>query len=137
MQKTPFILAAAAAALMATQAFAQVPNLDIEKTCHAAQPLLGNDNSDATSTTGNLGNAGGTNTYQTCMQSENAAKTSSKDLWSKVAAADRENCVGLSKMVYPSYVELMSCLQMYNPATSGVTPADENVPQTARPNQRR
>lgn len=137
MQKTPFILAAAAAALMATQAFAQVPNLDIEKTCRAAQPLLGNDNSDATSTTGNLGNAGGTNTYQTCMQSENAAKTSSEDLWSKVAAADRENCVGLSKMVYPSYVELMSCLQMYNPATSGVTPADENVPQTARPNQQR
>ena len=132
MQKTRFILVAAAA-LMATQAFAQVPDLDIEKTCRAAQPLLGNEE---TGNTSNLGNTGGASTYQTCMQSETAAKKSSEELWSKVDPADRENCVGLSKMVYPSYVELMSCLQMYNPATSGVTPAEENVPQTTRPARR-
>ena len=89
------------------------------------------------SNAGNLGNAGETNTYQTCMQSENAARTSSQDLWSKVDPADRDNCVGLSKMVYPSYVELLSCLQMYNPATSGVTSTDQNVPAAgARPNRR-
>ena len=71
------------------------------------------------------------------MQSETAARKSSQDLWSKVAPADRDNCVGLSQMVYPSYVELMSCLQMYNPAMSGVTSTDQNVPAAgARPNRR-
>jgi len=134
MQKTPVILAAAVASLALTQAFAQVPHLDIEKTCRAAQPLLG---PDTTGNAGNLGNAGETDTYQSCMQSENAARKSSQDLWSKVAPADRENCVGLSRMVYPSYVELLSCLQMYNPATSGVTSTDQNLPPVgARPNRR-
>jgi hypothetical protein len=134
MRKTMFILAAAVASLVLTQAFAQVPKLDIEKTCHAAQPLLGNDN---TENTGNLGNSGSTNTYQTCMQSETAAKKSAADLWSKVSATDRQNCVGLSKMVYPSYVELLSCLQMYNPATSGITSPDQTVPHLgSQPNRR-
>jgi hypothetical protein len=65
------------------------------------------------------------------MQSENAAKKSAAELWPKVKAADRTSCAGLSRMVYPSYVELLSCLQMYSPALSGVTatPARVRLPR--------
>ncbi len=126
MQKTVFILAAAVAALAITPAFAQVPRLDIERTCRAAQPLLGPDTTTGTSADGNLGNAAQTDPFKTCMQSETAARKSAGDLWPKVAAADRNNCLGLSRMVYPSYVELLSCLQMYSPTTSGLT-ANEQV----------
>ena len=133
-QKLTVIIAAAAASVALTQAFAQVPHLDIEKTCRAAQPLFGPEN---TGNAGNLGNAGETNTYQSCMQSENAARKASQDLWSKVRATDRDICVGLSQMVYPSYVELLSCLQMYSPAMSGMSSTDQNAPAAgARPNRR-
>ena len=131
MQKTPFLLAAAVASLTLTQAIAQVPKLDIEKTCRAAQPLLGNDNTDSTSGTaggGNLNNAADANTYRTCMQSETAAKKSAEDLWPKVSAANRQSCLKLSRIVYPSYVELMSCLQMYNPAMNVAPEPDTNIP---------
>jgi hypothetical protein len=100
--------------LTPAQAIAKIPQLGIEKTCRAAQPLFGQDNADKTAGGGNLGNAGDQKPYQNCMQSENAARKSSADLWSKVSAADQEVCVGLSRMVYPSYVELMSCLQLYD-----------------------
>jgi hypothetical protein len=139
MQKTPLILAAALAAMALAPAAAQVPTLDIEKTCRAAQPLFGPDTTAATGNAGdaNLGNSAQSNPYQTCMQSETAARKSAEDLWSKVDATDRGNCVVLSRMVYPSYVELLSCLQMYNPATSGIGPNEQDMPPArATPNRR-
>jgi hypothetical protein len=139
MQKTPLILAAVLAAMALVPAAAQVPTLDIEKTCRAAQPLFGTDTTANTGDAGNLGNTTQTNPYDTCMQSETAARKSAEDLWSKVGATDRGNCVVLSRMVYPSYVELLSCLQMYNPATSGLGPNDQpTTPSTPRtqPNRR-
>jgi hypothetical protein len=138
MQKTTLFLAAAMA-IPLTPAVAQVPKLNIEKTCRAAQPLLGNDPAANTGSANDLGNAAQANPYKTCMQSEQAAQKSASDLWPKVKAADRTNCVGLSRMVYPSYVELLSCLQMYNPAASGIpanpTPTNPlpNVGRNRRP----
>lgn len=120
MQKTTVIMAAAAVSLALAPAFARVPHLNVEKTCRAAQPLLGNE---PTNHANKLGNAGAINTYKTCMESEMAARKAAEKLWPKVKAADRANCVGLSRMVYPSYVELLSCLQMYNPALNA--PASE------------
>ena len=70
------------------------------------------------------------------MQSENAAKKSADDIWAKVKASDRVNCVGLSRMVYPSYVELLSCLQMYNPATSGINTNGQEMQPAAQPNRK-
>jgi len=128
MQKTALLFFAVLAATVAGRAEAQVPPLNIEKTCRAAQPLFGVDPTADKSASGDLGNEAQQNPYKTCMQSETAAKKSAGDIWSKVKAGDRTNCVGLSRMVYPSYVELLSCLQMYNPATSGITATDQNGP---------
>src|ERR1700756_5329736 len=119
MHKAVLILTAAVAATAVSPAVAQVPKLNIEKTCRAAQPLLGTDTTATAGTGDNLGNAAEADPYKTCMPSETAAKKSAAKLWSKVSAADRNTCVGLSQMVYPSYVELLSCLQMYSPTTSG------------------
>jgi hypothetical protein len=145
MRKYSFVLTAAIVSMASTAALAQVPRLDIEKTCRSAQPLFGNPTGTANNTNntatagdpGNLGNANDANTYQNCMDSENAAKKSSADLWAKVAPADRTNCVGLSQMVYPSYVELLSCLQMYDPTVNGSPAMDQAAPRTrTRQNQR-
>lgn len=139
MRTYSFVLAAVMASATCGAAVAQVPRLDVEKTCHAAQPLFGNEDTTAPTKTangGNLGNSGETDTYQNCMQSESAAKKSSAELWSKVDAADRGNCVGLSRMVYPSYVELLSCLQMYDPTATGNPPVGQPAPRARTPQNR-
>ncbi len=83
MRKTALFFFAALAATFAGRAEAQVPRLNIEKTCHAAQPLFGVDPTADKSNGGDLGNAAQQNPYQTCMQSETAARKSAADLWSK------------------------------------------------------
>ncbi|HWG06724.1 MAG TPA: hypothetical protein VG271_17085 [Beijerinckiaceae bacterium] len=137
MQKTTLFLFAVLAATAAGGAEAQVPPLDIEKTCRAAQPLFGVEPTTGSGNSSDLGNSAQQNPYRTCMQSETAAKKSAGDIWSKVKAGDRTNCVGLSRMVYPSYVELLSCLQMYNPATSGISANDQNAPTPTLTRNRR
>ena len=52
-----------------------------------------------------------------------------EELWSEFDGTDLKNCTGPSRMVYPSYVELLSCLQIYEWTATGVTSADQNVPQ--------
>lgn len=113
-RKYIFIFAVVLLLTPVTQVTAQVPQLDVEKTCRAARPLLGGDSTgNAGATAGALGNADAAATYRQCMESEKAARKAAEDLWPKIGAAKRENCAGLSRMVYPSYVELLSCLQMY------------------------
>lgn len=127
MHKHIPILAALLTLSALPPAAAAVPLLGVEKTCHAAQPLFGRDTADDAGKSASdrkLGNSNDARNYQNCMLSEAAARKSSADLWSKVDAGNRAICIGLARMVYPSYVELMSCLQMYDRTAPGAKTTD-------------
>jgi hypothetical protein len=48
-----------------------------------------------------------------CMSDENAALDTLKKSWSQFASADKRQCVGMVKTGGPpSYVELLSCLEL-------------------------
>jgi hypothetical protein len=111
------VAAALAASTTAIAAAGGAPVLNVEKTCRAAEPLLG------ANTPGNGAKPDATRPYRDCMASENAARTRAATLWPKAKAADRDTCFGLSKIVYPSYVELAACLEMYQPIPVVTAPA--------------
>jgi hypothetical protein len=48
-----------------------------------------------------------------CMKDENAALDTLKNIWSQFASADKSQCIGMVKTGGPpSYVELLSCLEL-------------------------
>ncbi len=61
---------------------------------------------------GGLTNPGDNLRYQQCLNEENAAKATLAAGWAKYPAPDRANCATLAGMGTPSYVELLTCLQM-------------------------
>jgi hypothetical protein len=75
----------------------QVPRLDIEATCRAAPRLLAED----------------ANPYNGCMQDETEAERELKAMWGSATAAHRETCAGEAQIGgSPSYVDMLTCLQM-------------------------
>ena len=95
-----------AASLLATNSGAQavgagVPKLDVEQSCREAQAFSGTDNKLA---------------YKGCMQDENDALKQLQQNWSRYLPENRSNCLaqGLSPM--PSYVEILTCIEMYDSA---------------------
>jgi hypothetical protein len=75
----------------------QVPRLDIEATCRAAPRLLAED----------------ANPYEGCMRDETDAERELKAMWGSAAAAHRETCAGEAQIGgSPSYVDMLTCLQM-------------------------
>jgi len=90
----------------------QLPHFDIEATCREAQPLGPEDR----------------DPYQGCMKDEGIARSELQRQWTRFDAGNRDTCVeetGLGG--YPSYVEVLTCLQMY-----AGTPA----PTTLKPRRR-
>jgi len=93
-----------------------VPKLDVAQSCREAQAFGGDDKNLA---------------YKGCMQDENDAHEQLKKQWSHFKAADRRDCVAQGVAPMPSYVEILTCLEMYDggsafhrPATpAGPTPA--------------
>ncbi|MGP8232869.1 MAG: hypothetical protein ACLQL2_09415 [Methylovirgula sp.] len=73
----------------------QVPVLDIERTCRAAEAYGMNDPKD---------------TYRNCMLDEKEARTQLGQKWSKFKATSRRGCVPPHPI--PSYVEMLTCLEM-------------------------
>jgi hypothetical protein len=120
------LLAAMAMSTCAVAATSGIPRLNVEKTCRAEQnPPDGFKM--APTTTGN-------DAYADCMKGENAARKSAGNLWSKVSASNRQICASLSSLIYPSYVELMTCLQMYDPALrQGISGDQASPPARSRP----
>jgi hypothetical protein len=57
--------------------------------------------------------AGGFGTLDSCATREKAARDQLTKDWSQFASADRSVCSEGTKQFSPSYVELLSCLQMY------------------------
>ncbi len=79
----------------AAYAVNQVPVLDIERTCRAAQDYGMNDPKE---------------TYRNCMLDEKEARTQLGQKWSKFKATSRRGCVPPHPI--PSYVEMLTCLEM-------------------------
>jgi hypothetical protein len=80
----------------------RLPALDVEKSCKSVSSL-----------------AVGQVSPAKCVEQENAAKTELQKSWSTFAAGDRERCTGLASAGgYPSYIELLSCVQMARDARS-------------------
>ena len=74
----------------------QPPQLNVDKSCDAAA-------------------AHGLNgrTRDACMREENAAQSALKDKWKNFSARQHTRCTGLVQMGGPpSYVELLTCLEM-------------------------
>ncbi len=72
-----------------------VPNFNVEPSCR-----------------GGLTNPGDNARYQQCLKEEADAKATLAAGWSKYPAADRESCGATARMGTPSYVEMLTCLQM-------------------------
>jgi hypothetical protein len=103
-----------------------VPKLDVARTCRGAYGALQTDMS-LSPATENKGDAEARqNTYKSCMDSENAARDSAAKRWVRVKGENRRTCLSMASAIFPSYVELDACLQMYDdkdPALTGGTPA--------------
>jgi hypothetical protein len=73
-----------------------VPALDVEKSCRSVGSL-----------------AVGQVSPQKCIEQEMSARTELQKSWSTFAAGDRERCTALAVAGgNPSYIELLSCVQL-------------------------
>ncbi len=99
--------------LTSTVAAQQLPRFDVEATCRTAPRLLAAD----------------ANPYEGCMQDERDAERQLQEMWSGAAAADRETCVGEAQIGgSPSYVDLLTCLQMAQGTAPAVEPRRRRAP---------
>lgn len=95
----PILLAGSHLLLVADK----VPVLNIEPSCRAAAAaaVTGGRNEDA------------------CRRDENAARAKLEQDWGQYTAAQHSQCVSLSTLGgSPSYVELLTCLEMTKPGTN-------------------
>ena len=61
---------------------------------------------------GGLDSPGLNERYGRCISEENAARQKLEGAWSSWPAGDRTQCSDTAKMGAPSYVELLTCLEM-------------------------
>lgn len=92
--------------LLAGSALADaVPDLDVEKTCRSAQ-IAGSGVSDKAS-------------YDGCLRSENDARREAQNHWGSYSEPAKRQCEAQFKAGgYPSYVEMVTCLEL----ASGTVP---------------
>ena len=102
------------------------PVLSVEKTCRGAPPLLSAETG-AEQASPQSRRELAEKTYKSCMDSEDAARQQAQERWPHVKPENRTICFDLSRSIYPSYVELASCLQMYDPRVNA--PGDSEVLQ--------
>jgi hypothetical protein len=92
------------AALPASAAFADAPTLNVQATCRATPAV-------------NLDQQA---TYDNCMRSENAARDRLNKTWGKMRADWRSTCLKTTTLGgVPSYVELLTCVEMREAAANG------------------
>jgi hypothetical protein len=88
------------AGIFADTAQAQVPTVDIKKTCRAAAAAMVS-----------LGSAGSERDEEICLKSESDARERMIKDWSSFQAADRKDCVQPNTYL-PSYIEWLTCFEM-------------------------
>jgi hypothetical protein len=102
MRRLSLILAFAV--LPASAALADAPTLNVQATCRATPAV-------------NLDQQA---TYDNCMRSENAARDRLNKTWSKMRADWRSTCLKTTTLGgIPSYVELLTCVEMREAAANG------------------
>ncbi|HYA05094.1 MAG TPA: hypothetical protein VEF90_04320 [Xanthobacteraceae bacterium] len=87
----------------------QIPQLDTDASCHAsaAAAIVVNRSEDV------------------CKRDERDARAKLEQQWAQFTAAEKARCVELSRLGgFPSYVELLTCLEMAE-ATKKLPPADK------------
>lgn len=101
---------AVVAILVAAPALADaVPNLDVEKTCRSAQV--------ANTSISDQAN------YDGCLRSERDARKEAERQWGTYTTAAKRQCEDQFKAGgYPSYVEMVTCLEL----ASGTVPTQSN-----------
>ena len=103
----PLLIAPASAAPADT-----LPTFDIHPTCGTAAPAEG---------------AGGRGP-DVCIRGELAARDQLAQQWKQFPVADRTRCVQLATMTHmPSYVEVLTCLEMERDARQLRAPADRTT----------
>jgi hypothetical protein len=78
-----------------------VPRFDVARTCEDAQAFTGNDRNLA---------------YRGCMKDENEARAELTRKWAHFKPGDRKDCVAQGAAPVPSYVEILTCLEMSDEA---------------------
>jgi hypothetical protein len=78
-----------------------VPRFDVVRSCNEAQAYTGDDKSLA---------------YRGCMKDENDARAQLVQKWTHFKPGDRKDCVAQGAAPVPSYVELLTCLEMSDEA---------------------
>ncbi len=92
------------AAIPASAAVAEVPSLNVQATCRAT-PAVSLDQK---------------STFDNCMRSENAARDRLGKTWNNMRAEWRSNCLKTTTLGgIPSYVELLTCVEMREAAANG------------------
>ena len=97
-----------------------VPYLNVKGSCTEAQKFT----------------SGGANdqTYKGCMQDETNARTELAKRWSSFRAKDKHDCVAQGIEPSPSYVEVLTCLEMNTDAIKNAPRVDgKPVPQIGGP----
>ena len=98
-----------------------LPELDVKSSCSDAQKFsTGNDSSNSA--------------YKGCMQDETNAKNDLAKRWTSFNTKDRQNCVEQSRDPSPSYVEVLTCLEMGSDAMRNAPKVNgQSVPQIGGP----
>ena len=78
-----------------------VPRFDVARSCKDAQAYVGDDKNLA---------------YRGCMKDENDARAQLVQKWTHFKPGDRKDCVSQGAAPVPSYVELLTCLEMSDEA---------------------
>jgi hypothetical protein len=79
----------------------QMPNLNVERSCKEAQDSTGTDPGQ---------------TFKNCLADERDARKTLSQKWSSFKPQTRRNCIEAGAVPNPSYVELLTCLEMFNQA---------------------
>ncbi len=96
-----------------------VPNLDVKTSCSDAQKFSTDD---------------GKSAYKGCMQDESNAKAELAKRWGTFRTKDRQDCVQQGITPSPSYVEVLTCLEMNTDAIKNAPRVDgKPVPQIGGP----
>jgi hypothetical protein len=90
-----------------------VPNFDVKASCKAAETYDVMEDRDKT--------------FQGCLDDENRAKALITKNWSQYKAQDRQDCVTQGELIAPSYVEILTCLEMSD-ETGAALSRDVNQP---------
>ena len=135
MTKLGFVASIVVCAAVASSAFAPadartrrtsrptengVPSLDVRGSCSDAQKFSTGDDKNMA--------------YKGCMQDEQSAKDELARRWSSFKSADRSNCVEQARFPSPSYVEVLTCLEMDSGSIRSAPQADsKSGPQIGGP----